>query len=321
MNTFKKLLGPLVLVAILAAGAAAWLNRWYIYDTVRLRGYTPPAQVVELAYNTTMDAETRRIFFANHPKLLEKSNFRQHCPTGEVSIVLGCYVSNDGIYLADIMEERLAGIVEVTAAHEVLHAAYDRLTGSEKERIDRLLNEAFKDVKNERIRKNVEEYRANGADVTNELHSILGTEVRQLPKQLEDYYAQYFDERQKIVEYSEQYEAAFTELKELVEKYDQQLKSLKSQIDSLQASLRQQNQQLQAERQRLDQLRSSGQTEQYNSAVPGFNALVNGYNADVNRVRSLIDQYNTTVAKRNDIVVEQGELIEAIDSRPETINQ
>ena len=54
--------------------------------------------------------------------------------------MLGCYHSNqDGIFLYNVQDARLAGVQQVTAAHEMLHAAYDRLSTKDKNYVDGLL--------------------------------------------------------------------------------------------------------------------------------------------------------------------------------------
>jgi hypothetical protein len=306
-------------ITLWATTAVAWWQRYDIYDWWRLRAYEPPAKVVQLADETTMESSTRKLFYAYHPSLEGRATFNTHCPLTEKTIVLGCYVKNMGIYLYDVTEERLHGVVEVTAAHEALHAAYDRLSGRERGRVDDMLNKTYASIKDERIKKTIEAYRANGADVNNELHSILGTEVRSLPADLETYYRQYFKDRQAVVGFSEKYEKAFTDRKDELARYDQQLKDLKAQIESLTASLKQQVQRIDSEYARLQQLRSTGQTEKYNAGVSGYNQGVNAYNANARRVEDLINQYNTIVERRNTIALEENQLQKALDSRPATI--
>jgi hypothetical protein len=310
------LLSAIFLLAVLTG---LW-QRQAIYDWVRLRNYLPPQQIVALADATTMNASGRHIFYVYHPSLDDKSAFNEHCTNTESSIVLGCYVQNQGIYIFDVNDPRLNGIEEVTAAHEMLHAAYDRLSGKERERIDALTAQAFSSLSDQRLNDTVERYRERDATVVpNELHSILGTEVRNLPPELEDYYKRYFDDRSKVVALSEQYQQAFTERQNKIDEYDAQLKSLQQQIDQIQASLDKQEDELEAERRRLDGLKSRNQIEAYNASVPGFNEVVRRYNADVAKARNLIDQYNQIVAARNSLAIEENELIKAIDSRPATI--
>ncbi len=112
----------------------------------------------------------------------------------------------------------------------MLHAAYDRLSDKEKDRVNNLLSTAYTNITNERIRKNVEQYRQRDpAIVANELHSILGSEVPDLSADLEKYYANYFVDRSKVVALSQQYEAEFIAHEEQVEGYDAQLQALKQQ--------------------------------------------------------------------------------------------
>lgn len=321
MSFMRRFAAPLLLFTLLIAALIGWENRWSIHDYIRLQNYNPPQRIIEIADATTMDDETRRMFYVYEPTLLDKDTFRASCPTGEVSIVLGCYVSGDKIYLADIDDERLSGIVEVTAAHEVLHVVYERLSAKEKSHINTLLKKTYQELDNERIQKNVEEYRVNGADTNNELHSILASEVRDLPPELEEYYAQYFEDRSRIVSLSEQYESTFTALKEQVARYDEQLDVLRGQIDTIEQRLGVKENELSAQRERLNLLLEQDRTEEYNAAVPPFNALVNSYNSDIASLRTLINRFNDIVSKRNNIATEQGELIEAIDSRKEPVEQ
>ncbi|MES2970861.1 MAG: hypothetical protein V4702_00895 [Patescibacteria group bacterium] len=318
-SAYRKITKIAALILLLAAPLVIWTQRWNIYDFWRLRDYEPPAAIAQLATDTTLNDRARRLFYVYHPELKDKSTFSDSCNSSERTIVLGCYVSGAGIYLFDVTDQRLNGIVQVTAAHETLHAAYDRLSGSEKQRINKLVDEAFAKVSSQRIRDTVEDYRKNGADIANELHSIMGTEVRELPPELEDYYKQFFTSRLKVVEYSEKYEKAFTERKQKIEAYDAQLDSIKKQIENLEAELNDRENDIQAERSRLDGLLNVKDFERYNAGVNGFNAQVNAYNGVVGRIRALIDQHNRLVAERNAIAEEEGELVKAIDSRPATI--
>ncbi len=224
-------------------------------------------------------------------------------------------MQRDGIFLLDVTDKRLDGVVEVTAAHESLHAEYDRLSSKERKRIDGLTAQFYESLQNDRIRKTIEQYRSRDPSVVpNELHSILGTEVRDLTPELEAYYGKYFKNRTQIVEYSEKYEQTFVDLNNQVEQYDEQLKRLKETIESNQLEIEGQNKELEQQKSRLDALMSSGQVGEYNQQVPAFNAQVNSYNSLISRTRGLISQYNEIVERRNDIATAEQELIEAIDS-------
>lgn len=315
----KRVSGILIVFAVIILPFVVWTHRWYLYDTLRLRGYEPPAKIVQLATDTTLNEDSRRLFYVYYPTLNEKQDFNNNCKTSEKTIVLGCYVSGVGIFLFNVTDERLNGIVQVTAAHETLHAAYERLNSADKTRINELTQNVYKSLNSPRITESISEYQKNGADVANELHSIIGTEIRGLPPELETYYARYFTNRLKIVEFSEKYEQAFTERKQKVAEYDKTLLGLKNKIEAKESEVESRKQSISAERSRLDGLLADKDFEKYNEAVPKYNSSVNSYNKVVRDIRSLIDQYNKLVAERNAIVSEETELINAIDSRPDTL--
>ena len=306
----------IILFSLVGYGISARQN---IEDWWRLRNYKPSTIIEGLASATTMNEFGRKLFYVYEPILNDKNTFNQNCKDSEKSVVLGCYVSKTGIYIFDITDERLAGIEEVTAAHEMLHVAYERLS-KDKAWVDNMVTNAFKEVKSERIRKTIEQYKAkDNTVVTNELHSILATEVRNLPKDLENYYSKYFTNRKAIVDLAERYEAAFSEREAKIKAYDSQLATLKIQIENNEQQLNLIKNQLNNEKNRLDSLIEDQKVEEYNRAVPGYNNLVRKYNSLAASARSLIEQYNQIVASRNSIAVEENQLIKAIDSRPENI--
>lgn len=297
-----------------------WTQRYDLLDWWRLRDYTPPARIAQLADDNSMTDYGRKLFYVNHPELNDKIEFGRNCRIGEESIVLGCYVSNSGIYLFEVSDPRLQGVEQVTAAHEMLHAAYQRLNRSDRSKVDKLTAQTFANIKSERLRQTVESYRQRDSEVVpNELHSILATEVEELPSELEAYYSRYFNDRKSVVRYSQQYEAAFQERKDKVAAYDRQLTSLRDQIQTRRDSLDSQQAELESGRTRLDQLRAEGRQQEYNQEAAAFNERVRRYNATVGQLQTLIDTYNRVVDERNAVAIEENELVEAIDSRPSTI--
>ncbi len=294
----------------------AWLNRQDLYDWLRLRNYTPAPAIAALATDTKMNDTARRLFYLQYPELNNKADFNSHCRENERTIVLGCYISGgQKIYLLDVTEKRLAGVEQVTAAHELLHAAYDRLDEEEKSNVNRMVTNAFAKLNDQRIRETIAEYKKAGADINNELHSILGTEVNKLPQELESYYGRYFTNRAKTVAYSEKYQSEFAKRKAQVAAYDTQLGSLKERIDALQAELGRKENAIDSQKARLDTLLAADDRSAYNALVPAYNGLISSYNAGVEEIRQLIVAYNQILNQRNAIAIEEQELLKALDSR------
>jgi len=294
----------------------AWWQREQIFETVRLRNYNPPERVVKLADDTTMTASARRLFYVYKPSLEERAEFNKSCGNQEQTIVLGCYVQHDGIYLYNISDPRLHGVIEVTAAHEMLHAQYGRLSGKEKARIDKLTLQVLGGLKDKRVLSTIENYRRSNNDVVpNELHSILATEVQNLPPELEQYYARYFSNRQAVVSLAHSYTGEFTRREQRVNEIDAKLKESKLQIDNYDKSLARQEASLNTQFKMMQRLKQSGQIEEYNNEVPMYNSSASEYNRDINRQRALVDEYNSMVEERNTLATEENQLIKAMDSR------
>jgi hypothetical protein len=314
MKLFARIFGISLTLSVF--GSAIWLvlNLQPALDWWRLRSYDPPQAIVQLATDSSMSTEGTRLFFIHEPELLTKQNFSGKCNITEETIVLGCYLSRQKIYILDVEDQRLEGVKQVTAAHEMLHAAYDRLSGAERTRIDELLMAHYESMVDERLISTINSYRARDPSIVpNELHSILGTEVRDLPSSLEDYYSRYFEDRFIVVSYAEAYEAEFRKLKDQIAMYDERLASLTAIINEKETQISQLGVALQQELLQLDRLRID--TEAYNSAVPIFNEKVNTYNSIIASLEISVNTYNDIVQARNAIATEEKVLIEAIDTR------
>jgi hypothetical protein len=304
----RGLITTFVLLCLLLVAA---LNRQNIEDWWRLRSYDPPATVAQIATQDTMTAYARKVFYVNRPAIEDKADFKQ-CPAGgEKTIILGCYKGGqNGIYVLSVSDPRLDGVEQVTAAHEMLHAAYDRLSGSERSKVDAMLTDYYRhDLTDQRIKDTIDAYKqSEPLDVVNEMHSIFGTEVASLPAPLEQYYRQYFTDRQAVTGFASQYQSVFTSRTDTVRADDAKLATMKAQIDGQQADLKAQRAALDAQAAQMQAYRSSGDTGAYNAAVPGYNASVNRYNAGVDALQALVAQYNQLVTERNAIALETQQL-------------
>ena len=322
LKNSKKFIGFLLILLVLAAPLVAWWQSNALYDWYRLRDYTPPASIVSLANQDTFKPYTRHLFYVNRPQLLNTvASFRQDCPENENTIVLGCYHSGQqGIYIYNVQDSALAGVQQVTAAHEVLHSVYARLSTKQRNYVDGLLENYYKnDLHDPRVLDEVKLYQQTEPnDVMDEMHSTFGTEIAGLPLPLEKYYQQYFSNRQAIVTFEQNYQGEFTNRENQVNADDTQLAALKQQIDSEEQSLSQQSAQINSDRAHLDSLRSSGQTDAYNAAVGPFNDEVSAYNQGVDQLKSDIASYNDLVNSRNAIAQDLASLDKALDTRLST---
>ena len=266
-----------------------------------------------------MTPYARHLFYLNKPQLISSvTSFRKDCPENEDAIVLGCYhPGEEGIYLYDVKTPDLYGVAQVTAAHEDLHAIYERLSGKERQHVDTLLENYYAHgLTDQRVKDEIGLYKKTEPhSVVNEMHSTFGTEVANLPPALESYYKQYFSDRAAIVAFSNRYEQAFTKRQAEVSQDDKQLASMNRQIDEGQASLQTELKQLNDTQARLKTLLAAGKTTEYNTGVPAYNAQVQSYNVSVTELRAFTGSYNALVRSRNAIAQQLTDLDKALDTR------
>ncbi len=255
-------------------------------------------EVIELGRMASMTRDARSIFADARPRIDERSRFPADCPIDEAnsSVVLGCY-SAARIYLLRVDRPDLAGVMTVTAAHEMLHAVYAGLDRKERTRVDRLVDD-YLTAPDPRVTAALSEYeQIEGADLADEGHSLVGTLVRDLPRALERHYAEYFVRRGAVVEAFEAYDHVFDELQAT---YDR----LVVEVDALSAELASLESQAGGAAAEADRLFREIETLQSQGRLDESNALVGPQNAAANRANSLASRYNAQVATYNAKVAE-----------------
>lgn len=308
----------LILLGLLIGGLWGWFARDTIIDWAVLRNYAPPTEIVQLANDDGMTAPGRSLFYVNKPVVADRAVFNAHCSANsEQSAVLGCFLGDRlGIYIYNVTDSELRGVQQVTAAHEMLHQAYARLDASKRQQVDDWLNDfASRGLQDQSIKDQLALYRkTEPTQINNEMHSLFGTEVENLPQNLKDYYAQYFSDQVKVARYYVQYQSAFNQRKARIMADDASLSRQKAQIDTLEQRLTTQYSALMAQKAHMDALRSAGAIGDYNALVPGFNQQVEQYNQGVVDLQQLISTYNTLVTARNAIALQENSLEQALSS-------
>lgn len=304
---------------MLAGSGLVWWQREYLRDQWILRSYEPEATITQLADDTGMTTYGQRLFLVNKPQLNDKDSFNKNCEgkTDEVA-VLGCYRGNRlGIYIYNVTDPRLAGVEQVTAAHEMLHQAYDRLNDDQRQHIDGLLEDYYQHkLTSQSVKDKIKIYQETAPnDLHNEMHSIFGTEVADLPQELEAHYQRYFADRARVLSFYGDSQAEFDKYHQQIADFDARLAALKPQIEAAEADLTSRSDQIKTQKTQLDQLLAAGDVKAYNAAVPDYNQLIEIYRQKMTAAKSLIDTYNQIVGQRNATAVQVKTLNEALDSR------
>jgi hypothetical protein len=319
MKFLRRAWPYLLLGVLIVVNTVALTKRQALADWWRLRGYTPAANIKALADQDAMTPYARKLLYVNHPSLESKESFNAHCADkAQDTAVLGCYYGDRrGIYIYAVTDPRLEGVRQVTAAHEMLHQAYDRLTAEQQKHINSLLEQynASGQLPPD-IKAKLDSYQKQpSTDMLNEMHSIFGTEVRNLPPELEAYYKRYFSDRLKVVSLSEAYRGEFTRRQELVNQYDAQLAVLKQQISTNRATLEEKINYLKSKEKEIGQDAAEHNQAAYEADIHDYNNTVTQYNALLGVTRGLIDQHNQIVSSRNELAVQEQQLQQALDSR------
>lgn len=234
-NHWKGLV--VALLCVVVAITIFW-NRQYILDQIVVWQYQPTDEIAEIVERSGMDNAGEFYFYVSHPRLLDATEFNTTCQRQEeATAILGCY-NGQYIFIYNVADKKLDGIREVTAAHEMLHAAYARLNDAEKQRIHELIDAEYEKLK---TNKDLAErlafyYRTEPGERYNELHSIIGTEVANISTELETHYNRYFSDRSKTVKLYEKYAQVFKDLQQRSQVLNQQLLQLGDEIEAETAS-------------------------------------------------------------------------------------
>lgn len=253
----KTILSSMLSIGLIIGAVWIALHRQQIIDTVTVWQYQPTEEIAQLVDRAVMTDHGRFLFYATEPRLEGTQAFNNVCTRQEKgSAILGCYVDGK-IFVYDIDDTRLDGVKEVTAAHEMLHAAYERLPSSQQSQLASELDAAYEQVKDEALVQRMAYYdRTEPGQRANELHSILATEYENLPQSLEGYFQQYFTDRKAVVKLHGQYSAKFAELADSTAKLKERLESLSAQI--------------------------TNETSQYEASLGDLNSRINQFNTRAN---------------------------------------
>lgn len=218
---------------VVGLSICAIVNRQFVFDQFTVWTYRPSSNVQTLTAQAGLTTEGRFIFYATTPEVADQTTFNKECPRQEVgNPILGCYTADGRIYIYNLTNSQLEGVEQVTVTHEMLHAVWQRQSAAEQSRIGTLLNEVYNATNNTELKNRMSYYeRAEPGEFTNELHSILGTEVSTLSPELESYYAKYFD-RSKVLAWHEKYNSVYTALYTQSDDLASKLKTLGSSIET-----------------------------------------------------------------------------------------
>jgi hypothetical protein len=315
----RTIVGGLFSIAILGIAAFLVLNQQYVKDQITVWSYKAPSSIQTIESRIDFSGKGKFYFYATQPELNGPDTFNADCPRQEVgNPILGCYASGR-IYVYNVTNTQLDGIEEVTAAHEMLHSVWERMSDADRTRIGALLEAEYKTLSgNTDLTARMSYYqRAEPGQFDNELHSILGSEIGNLSPALETYYKQYFNNRQKVVDLHAKYNTVFTTLKSQSDSLYSELTTLGSSIEARSAQYDVDVKQLSADITSFNTRANNGDftsLSQFNSERAALLARSNKLDADRASISSDIDTYNSKYAAYQKVSTEIETLNKSIDS-------
>jgi len=302
------------LIAVVLA-AAVWFNHQYLTDQFNVWRFRPSSEVVSLADRSGMNDEGKFLFYASQPQIDDAQNFNGKCGQSEASTaILGCY-AGQRIYLYNVTNAQIDGIKEVTAAHEMLHAAYDRMTSNERTQVNAFVEAEYAVLKNDKtFAQRMAFYaKTEPGERDNELYSIIGTEVAAISPELENHYRQYFTDRSLVTSLHTKYAAVFANLQSQEQQLSDQLTKLGNTIDS-------------------DSIKYNAQVSQLNTDIQAFNqeASNSGFSSEAEfqsartALVSRVDALNALRTTINDAVTQYSALkqeLAAVSTQSDTLNR
>lgn len=291
---------PAIVVLILVL-VGVILNYGVIRDFMVGMRYQPSAEMNEIRTELDLTDAGMRIFNASQPELMEKVSFNQKCREAEnESAILGCY-TEEKIYVYDVIDEELPGVRELTAAHELLHATYARMSDEEKMALVESLTRVFEENQ-ELLGSEIEMYDIEQKQ--EELYVRAGTEIGDLSAELEKHYAKYFKERSKIVGFYEGYIAIFREIEKKLKDLIEQINSLKSEISTktaeYEAGVESLNTKIREFNECAGTLNCFTSTVMFNNQRVGLISEQQRLKTVYDEISGLISRYNTLVSEYNE---------------------
>ncbi len=315
-------------LAVVAGGVIAYSHRGEIRDHFLASSFAPSARVQQVQDEIELNPDGDRIFLASQPTIGGREDFNRWCAGvdhTEEGHVLGCFADRR-IRLFEVTDERLNGVVETTAAHELLHAAWARLDQDERASLSRTLIAEYDELaaQDESFKQRMSVYESLPRTAfANELHSVFGTEVRELSPVLSEHYARWFEDRSVIVDLYDGYHGVFVELKQEADRLSAELEALRADIETRSANYDVAVQQFNTDaadfKQRNEQYEFSGKKDLFDSIRAQLLDRQAGLDLVRQEIQADTDRFNEIRAhllELNDVSLELNDVLDSTLSEP-----
>jgi len=326
----KKHRAQIIIFAIIlpllwfGGGTLAFANIQNIGDQITAWQYPLASNVATLANEAGLNSHGKFLLQISRAQLDDSAQFNQNCQIKETqAILLGCY-SDQRIYVFDVTDSQISGIKSVIAAHEMLHAAYQRLSSGERAQVNAMIAAEIPHIQNQEILSLMKIYaQTEPGQEYNELHSLLATEEKNLPSDLENYYKKYFSNRGDVIAAYEKYQKVFDDLNTQASDLQTKMTSEKSVIDAARTQYNSDATQLASDIAAFNSCANTtgcfASQAEFNSQRASLLSRQQTLAATKDALNVQIDQYNADVAKLNTLGVEAQKLNQSLSSQTTNI--
>lgn len=317
-NTVQIIVSTIIAAVFIAAAAYVVINRQRVVDQINFWEYKPTSEMTSFAQRTSMNSEGQFLFYSAKPELESQADFNVSCPNTNSSMaIIGCY-NGQQIFIYNITNAKLDGIRDVTAAYEMLHAAYKRLSPSDLTAVNQLIENEYQRQGNDSM-KNLVSYfaKTEPGERDNELFSMIATQLPSISPQLESYYSRYFTNRQTLVSLYNKYSSVFKTLSDQSTQLAAGLKVLSSSIDARSTKYVTDNTKLNDDIQTFNKNATDGNfssQSDFNQQRNALSARSTALDAERTSINNDIATYNDELAQYNALAVQTKQLYNSINS-------
>lgn len=288
--TRKSIIGTAIIVGSLVS---------FIYFSGAYYAYFSPIRpgTAQLAIGSGMNMHGRKLLYSANPVAATKSEVDKACENknNDGTIEYGCfYYDSSGdahIYVLILNDSVLKSNNYVTAAHEMLHNAYSKLSPEEKSDVDKLVGiNLLKLEGNKQLDTLLEPYKDEPQEVRlNEAHSLLSVMPESaLTPELNEYYSKYFSNRYSIILAAAQYNNEIERYNLSQRQIESYLKWQDQNIGKFESVLSRQNRS-------LNFYSNSGNYYGYNSLVEVYNSNIEKYRTNIKSYNEAVNSYNKNI--------------------------
>ncbi len=306
----------LLVVLLAVAGVVIWgyFNWQFVMDFYRGMNYQPTEEMGRIMRDLKLTEKGEFLFKAAQPELDESGAFNRICLTeGSEAAVLGCY-TNETIYVYNITDEELSGIRELTTAHELLHANYARMSEEEKVKLVEPLTRVFEENQ-EVLSAETDLY--DVSEKQEELYVRAGTEVADLPEELERHYGEIFTDQDLVVAFYDKYISVFRELQAELGRLEEEIASLAEEINARMEKYEVDLNQLNADIVSFNscaEIAGCFTQAEFNYERAGLVGRVDSLDAEYEAINDLVEEHNAKVEEYNADVLRGQNLNNIINS-------